>query len=72
MSSSDSAGSIVRESLKAAGLAPLEEEVVAFIETYPHLRAQADRLHLLAAGDVDPALIYQATGPDEQRGRAIR
>jgi hypothetical protein len=53
MSSPEETENTVRALLRAAGVTPLEEEVAAFVDMYPGLRARADRLYLFGGERFD-------------------
>jgi hypothetical protein len=54
MSSPEETENTVRALLTAAGVTPLEEEVAAFVDMYPGLRARADGLYLLDPSNEEP------------------
>lgn len=51
----------VRMLLATAGLEIPEDEVQAFVERYPRMRAALDALHAVpGAADLDPATVFSA------------
>ena len=63
----------VRALLDAAGLPVSDEEFASLAESYPTLRAAADRLYIEEVRYEEPALIFTPLAPDrDEPGEAPR